>query len=170
MAHILIDGYNLIGIAHGNLEMARNDLIQKLYKYADTRGHDITLVFDGWKNGQPVESRTKAGCVTVIYSRLGEKADQVIRNKLSETATQWIVVSSDREIYDFAERKDFAAITSDEFERKLYSALDECNPDNPEESSSAEDEDVDCAPARRKGASGKLSKKDKRKIQALNKL
>ena len=49
MAYILIDGYNLIGIAHGNLEEARNDLIEKLQKYAAIKKQSITLVFDGWK-------------------------------------------------------------------------------------------------------------------------
>ncbi|HDH00925.1 MAG TPA: hypothetical protein ENG80_03850 [Nitrospirae bacterium] len=51
MANILIDGYNLIGIAHDNLEKARIDLIQKLQSYSKLKKHRITLVFDGWKNG-----------------------------------------------------------------------------------------------------------------------
>ncbi len=63
MANILIDGYNLIGIAHKDLEKARQELIQKLHGYAKTKGHDITLVFDGWKNGQLKETITRLGCV-----------------------------------------------------------------------------------------------------------
>ncbi len=59
MAFILIDGYNLIGIAHDNLEKARNDLIQKLRGYSKIKGHHITLVFDGWKNGQKNETEIK---------------------------------------------------------------------------------------------------------------
>ncbi|RJQ54627.1 MAG: hypothetical protein C4526_05230 [Nitrospiraceae bacterium] len=153
MAHILVDGYNLIGIAHKDLEKERDGLVRKLYEYSTAKGHHVTLVFDGWKNGQKDETKTVMGNLTVIYSRLGENADTVIREILSAATKPWIVVSSDREISGFAERKDFAAVTSNEFERKL---------DN--------DEDFERAPVLRKGISGRLSKKGKRKIQALKKL
>jgi predicted RNA-binding protein with PIN domain len=52
MAFLLIDGYNLIGTAHRDLEKARNNLVSKLSKYSAQNGHDITVVFDGWKDGQ----------------------------------------------------------------------------------------------------------------------
>jgi len=165
MANILIDGYNLTGIAHKDLEKARKDLIQKLYEYAQIKGHDITLVFDGWKNGQLKETITKLGCLTIIYSKLGENADSVIKKILSSATKQWIVVSSDREISDFTERKDFAAVTADEFEGKLYST-DKQN--NYKEASY--DKDVDLMPARQKGNPRKLSKREKKKIEALRKL
>ena len=57
MADILIDGYNLIGIAHRNFEQARNELISQLNRYASLKRHSITVVFDGWKNGQAAETR-----------------------------------------------------------------------------------------------------------------
>jgi len=167
MAHILIDGYNLIGIAHGNLEKARNDLIDQLQKYSSIKQHDITLVFDGWKSGHRDQTRTRAAHVTVIYSRLGETADVAIRKMLTPDAKPWIVVSSDREIHDYAARKDFAAVTSDEFEDKLFRALHSGNigtiPD-------MHDEDEYDSPNRFKGNPRKLSKRDKKKQQALKKL
>jgi hypothetical protein len=168
MAHLLIDGYNLIGIAHKDLEKARQDLIRKLYNYANTKGHNITLVFDGWKSGQKDETNSKVGNVTVIYSKLGEKADFVIKKILSSATKPWIVVSSDREISDFAERKGFAAVTSDEFEGKLYSTDKQNN--NEEASSYDKDEDMYLMPARQKGNPKKLSKKEKKKIEALRSL
>ncbi|GBE40859.1 YacP-like NYN domain protein [bacterium BMS3Bbin09] len=175
MAHILIDGYNLIGTAHGSLEKARNDLIDQLQKYSQIKLHDITLVFDGWKNGHKDQTRIKAAHVTIIYSRLGETADVAIRKMLTPEGKPWIVVSSDREIYDFAARKDFAAITSDEFEDKLFRALHE----NSESIPDMQDDDDDDHPlpdgrqapnARFKGNPRKLSKRDKKKQQALKKL
>jgi predicted RNA-binding protein with PIN domain len=177
MAYILIDGYNLIGIAHGNLEKARNELIRRLQEYAQIKKQDITLVFDGWKSGQKDQTRIKSGHVTVIYSRLGETADVLIRKKLTSSKKPWIVVSSDREISDFAANKDFAAVTSDEFEEKLFTTLHgdhvesipDMQPDN-DELLKYYDDETDSPPARLKGNPRKLSRRQKKKLQALKKL
>lgn len=167
MANILIDGYNLIGIAHRNLEKARDDLIQKLCTYANIKDHNITVVFDGWKNGQFAETRRKVGGITVIYSSIGEKADYVITKLLSSSTELWIIVSSDREIYNFAEKKNLVAITADAFEKKLYSAL---GTSSQNEEPLENDEDFDLAHRRKKGNPKKLSKKNKRMLEALKKL
>ncbi len=169
MAHILIDGYNLIGTSHKNLEKARNDLIQRLSKYSSLKGHDITLVFDGWKNGQGVETKMRIGGVNIIYSRLGENADFVIKKILSKSTRAWIVVSSDREIADFADKNNQSPITANEFEGKLHSILYMTDGEETEESLKY-DEDIDLRPARQKGNPWKLSKKQKKKLQALQKL
>jgi predicted RNA-binding protein with PIN domain len=167
MANILIDGYNLIGIAHRDFEKARQDLIVQLDRYASMKMHSITVVFDGWKNGQAAETKKRLGDVTVIYSSLGEKADSVIKNMLSSATKPWIVVSSDREIYDFARKKYFVALKADEFAGKLSSAL---VAGDTEEKPYDEDEDFDPKRAGKKGNPNKLSKEDKRRIEALKKL
>jgi predicted RNA-binding protein with PIN domain len=164
MAYILIDGYNLTGIAHDNLEKVRNDLIEKLKKYSETRKHHITLVFDGWKSGQKDQTEMKTRDVTVIYSRLGEKADLVIKRLVKASTVPCIVVSSDREISDYADKHNHTAVSSAEFEEKLCLAL----------RTPAED-DVDTGPApyppaRSGGNPRQLSKRQKKKIQALLKL
>ncbi len=169
MANILIDGYNLIGIAHRNFEKARNDLILQLDRYASMKMHSITVVFDGWKNGQSSETTKRMGNITVIYSSLGEKADNVIKNMLSSATKPWIVVSSDREIYEFARKKYLVALKADEFEGKLCSALDASENDK-EEKQCEDDKDFDPQPAGKKGNPKKLSKEDKRRIEALKKL
>ena len=177
MAYILIDGYNLIGIAHDNLEKARNELVRRLQEYSQIKKHDITLVFDGWKSGQKDQTRMKSGHVTVMYSRLGETADVLIRKKLTSTKKPWIVVSSDREISDFAANKDFAAVSSDEFEVKLFTTLHgnhidlipDMQTDN-EELLKYYNDEPDPSPARLKGNPRKLSKRQKKKLQALKKL
>jgi predicted RNA-binding protein with PIN domain len=177
MAYILIDGYNLIGIGHGNLEKARSDIIAKLQEYAELKQHHITLVFDGWKSGNNDQSRATFRHVTVIYSRLGEKADDLIKRMLSSSTKPWIVVSSDREVADYAARKDFADVSSEEFEDKLFltlnrikdeSSADELPPD--EEMMKYYDDEEDDRPAPSKGNPRKLSRRHRKKMQALKKL
>jgi predicted RNA-binding protein with PIN domain len=162
MPKILIDGYNLIGTAHGDLEEARNNIVKQLQEYSKVSGHEVTIVFDGWKDGGKDETKITSKDITVIYSRLGENADSVIRRIISESRTPWIVVSTDREVSDHALKNDMAAVTSQEFESKMLSALGE------EDVFDFEDEIA--LPYSHKGSSRKLSKKDKKKIQALKKL
>lgn len=169
MANIVIDGYNLIGIAHKNLEKARNDLIQRLSKYAGIKGHNIIVVFDGWRGGQAEETKEKRGNITVIYSGLGEKADNVIKNMLVSSTEPWIAVSSDRDIYKFAEKKSFVAVTRDEFEAKLDSVLNISQNDGAGEYLE-EDEYIEPATTGKKGNPRKFSKKDKRKMAVMKKL
>ena len=169
MANILIDGYNLIGIAHRDIEKARHDLIQKLGAYANIKQHNITVVVDGWKAGQAVETQKRMSGITVIFSRIGDKADDVIKDMLSSGAKSWIAVSSDREIYDFAEKKHFAALTADQFEEKLFLALEGMTQNN-EEERWRDDEDRYPTQTRKKGNPQKLARKEKRKIEALKKL
>ncbi len=178
MAYILIDGYNLIGIGHEDFEKARNKIIKDLQKYAALNKHSITIVFDGWKSGHEKQSRVKAGHVTTIFSRLGENADTVIKKMLLPDGSPWIVVSSDREISDYAFRKGFAAVHSEEFEFKLSSALRSAGDDNSKDDDMSieielnkyyEDE-FEEPYTRPKGNPRQLSKKDKIKLQALRKL
>ena len=160
MVNILIDGYNFIG----------NDLIQKLNTYARGRELNITVVFDGWKDGRAAETKIRIGKVTIIYSCLGEKADDVRKRMLSSSTKPWIAVSSDREVYTFAEKNHCAALSRDEFEVKLGAALAGRNQHNGAEEFFENDEDYDLTPAGKKGNPRKLSKKDKRKSEALKKL
>jgi hypothetical protein len=77
--------------------------------------HDITVVFDGWKSGGPREESLKTGGITVIYSRLGENADYVIKRIISRDKREWIVVTSDRDIAAFAWANGSIAVPSDRF-------------------------------------------------------
>jgi predicted RNA-binding protein with PIN domain len=69
-----------------------------LSEYGKTKGHDITVVFDGWKSGGQREESVVVGGIRVVYSRLGEKADSVIKRIICTGKKEWIVISSDREI------------------------------------------------------------------------
>jgi hypothetical protein len=79
------------------------------------KGHRIVVVFDGWKGGSGVENSSLRGGVKVIFSRLGEKADSVIKRILSSERRDWIVVSSDREIAGHAWATDAVPIPSEKF-------------------------------------------------------
>lgn len=169
MAYLLIDGYNLIGTAHGDLEKARNELIRELSDYSKTKGHNITVVFDGWKDGKVEETVAWIDGMRIIYSRLAEKADSVIMRIVLREKKPWVVVSSDREIVNFAIRHDFVSITSDEFERKLYFSKRLLKKEYAEGYDDY-DEEIDSPSPSKKGNPKKMSRRQIRRLQTLEKL
>jgi predicted RNA-binding protein with PIN domain len=170
MAFLLIDGYNLIGTAHRDLEKARNNLIARLSRYSAQKDHDVTLVFDGWKDGQAREARLRTGNITIIFSRIAENADTVIKRILSEDRRAWIVVSSDREISDYAYGSGCVSVTAQEFEEKLFSGISGSGKDESEGFIEDNGEDDYKSNNPLKGSPKRLSKKAKKKLRALEKL
>jgi predicted RNA-binding protein with PIN domain len=162
VASIIIDGYNAIGVQHRDVEAERRRLIGALIEYRKRKGHDITVVFDGWRGGGGSESRAREGGVEVVYSALGERADDVIKRAVKAGDRQWIVVSSDREVQSHAWGADSVPVGSEEFLRILERpAFDEESPE--------EEEDEYYEPPR-KGNPRKPSKKEKARQRALSKL
>ncbi len=88
-----------------------------MMQYKPIKEHDITIVFDGYKAGQGKESKTVRGGVAVIYSKLGEKADEVIKRIITKDRIEWIVVSSDRDIANHAWAVNSVPVPSDAFIR-----------------------------------------------------
>ena len=128
--YILVDGYNLIRQSdflrryeRRSLEAGRLALMSKLADYKRKKGHRITVVFDGWKNGSAQEERDRHGNIEIIYSRQGERADDVIKRITDQTAEETIVVSSDREIAAYATRQGKTALSSPEFEAIMNRAI-----------------------------------------------
>ncbi|MBI5411458.1 MAG: NYN domain-containing protein [Nitrospirae bacterium] len=124
--HLIIDGYNLLGVRgqvgrgiDSGAESARERLLRELSQYRQRKGHPITVVFDGWQQGLGVERREHRAGVEVVYSRRGERADQVIQRLADEFGRDCAVVSSDREVVDFARGRGAFVIGSSEFESKL---------------------------------------------------
>ena len=101
------------------------------------------------------------GGVKVIYSRIGDKADAVIKRMISAERREWIVVTSDREIADHAWSTGSIPVSSDDF----LNALSTKDLSGIEE----EDEEEYIEP-RRKGSPRQLSKKEKAIKRALSKL
>ncbi len=99
------------------MEKAREEFIDLMIKYKLIKAHDITIVFDGYKAGQGNENKTVRGGVMVIYSKLAEKADEVIKRIITKDRKEWIVVTSDRDIVNHAWAVNSIPVPSDAFIR-----------------------------------------------------
>ena len=127
--HIIIDGYNLIRQSDSmrryerqSLEAGRQALISRLIEYKRKKGHKITVVFDGWDQGAAMEERDRQGNIGIIYSRRGEKADDVIKRLAADVAEEAVVISSDREIASYVTRRGKTSLSSPEFEMLMFKA------------------------------------------------
>jgi uncharacterized protein len=123
--HLIIDGYNLLGRVgrlSGHIESARESLLQALAAYRHRKHHPITVVFDGWQQGQATEHREHRAGVHVIYSKRGERADQVIQRLAREYGAESAVVSSDREVARSAQVSGAFVMGAEEFAMKLWAA------------------------------------------------
>ncbi|GAB1723652.1 MAG: hypothetical protein NTNFB01_25480 [Nitrospira sp.] len=104
----------------GRLEAAREGLLQTLAAYRHRKGHAVTVVFDGWQGGLGAEQREFQSGVEVVYSKRGERADQVIQRLASLYGRDCAVVSSDHEVANAARAAGAFVIGSPEFRAKLY--------------------------------------------------
>jgi predicted RNA-binding protein with PIN domain len=167
VAILVIDGYNLVGTMHGNLEAERERLLEALSAYQQVSGHEITVIFDGWREGPGEEHREKRSGLEVVFSALGETADAVIGRALP-AGHQCIVVSSDREVQKRTWTQGSVPVGADTFlgilERRTRGLAEgEYAPWDPDE------EEEEMGP-RKKGNPRKLSKKDRAVQRALSKL
>ncbi|MBI4822640.1 MAG: NYN domain-containing protein [Nitrospirae bacterium] len=137
------------------MEAQRQKLIGKLSVYKKQKAHDITVVFDGWKRGSHTETLYIDSGIRVVYSRLGEKADIVIK-RLLEDKRHYIVISSDRDIQSYAWSHDSVPVDSEEFLRIIEGETEKTSNENTER--------------RYKGNPLMLSKKLKAQRKAINKL
>jgi hypothetical protein len=170
MTYLLIDGYNLLGSTKENMEKERDELIGELSRYGLENDCRITVVFDGWKDGMPVESRTIHNHVIIIYSRLGEKADSVIKRIIGERKKRWIVVSSDRELIRNALNNECVSLTSFEFNRILFNADVRSAKEDVRAVYEIDDDEYDNRRTKKKGNPHRLSKKERDKLKVIKKL
>jgi hypothetical protein len=169
--NLIIDGYNLLhllsprlSLTAAQLQRERDRLIERLSDYGRQKGLEITIVFDGWQGGWVTEQRERIKGMEVIYSKVGEKADDVIKRLVRERGAGSMVITSDREISKDAERMSVVAIPSDQFREKLEQSVGEV------ETFLKDEEEGEDRGVKKKGLSRKLSKKEKRKRIALRKL
>ena len=110
--HFIIDGYNLMKtdpelamLLRGGLEFAREALIKRVEMAAGLKAAgSITIVFDGHQGGQPQETRQRRGRMLIIFSKLGETADDVIKRLVASYSTpeEVKVITRDWELKDAA--------------------------------------------------------------------
>lgn len=103
----------------GRLEAARETLLKNLAGYRQRKGHAITVVFDGWQGGLGAEHREFQSGVEVVYSKRGERADQVIQRLARLYGRECAVVSSDHEVVNSARASGALVIGAAEFRAKL---------------------------------------------------
>jgi len=171
--HVILDGYNVIrqsdtfrAIERRSLEEARAALVRAVARYQRTRGHRVTVVFDGWAGGSPFEERDRFGSVEIVYSRRGEKADEVIKRMVHGSSEETIVVTSDRDVGHHAQRHGGSAVPSPEFERILDRlTLEEKGSGTPAGDSGDEER-----PSKRKGPSHRPSRRERTYRSRLRKL
>jgi predicted RNA-binding protein with PIN domain len=162
--HVILDGYNVIrqsdllrSFERRSLEEARSALVRLAAAYQRKKGHRVTVVFDGWSGGFPLEERDRYGNVDIIYSRKGEKADEVIKRMVHRSSEETIIVTSDRDVADYANRRGGSAVSSQDFEPILTDDSPGAGiPGRPEDPGEEEGR-----PAKRKGPSRRPSKKEK---------
>ena len=102
--HVIIDGYNILGVRgwSGNFssqesEQCRERLLQDLSRYSHRKGHSLTVVFDAWRQPHGEHREHRSG-VQVLFTKEGERADQVIQRMARQYTRDCVVVSSDLEI------------------------------------------------------------------------
>ena len=79
----------------------------------------MTVVFDAWREQTGLERHEHRTGVQVVYTKRGERADQVIQRLAREYGRACAVVSSDLEIIQTAKAHGAFVMKSQEFQEKL---------------------------------------------------
>ncbi|MBW2636613.1 MAG: NYN domain-containing protein [Deltaproteobacteria bacterium] len=167
--HIIIDGYNLIRQSDSlrrferlGLEKGRTELIKRLAPYRKLKGHRVTVVFDGWIGGPLREERQQEAGIRIIYSKRGEKADEVIKRIARRgSGEELVVVTSDREIAEAVGRSGGVAIASPEFETRMIAEGESALLGEKGVSPEDDDDEEEIRRGGKKGPSRRLSKKER---------
>ena len=175
---LVIDGYNYIcasmslsGSHPGRMDPVeeRGALIEKLLIYKRLKRAKITVVFDGGRSSNIYRSRESHKGIDIVYSRSGEEADTIIKEKAKAQGKGLTIVTSDRELGSYCELHGAVIITSGEFydllEMALYSDMKGVEDDGGDDGQVPSE-----VGGRRKGPARKLSKKEREKRKKLKKL
>ncbi len=174
--HVIIDGYNLLGASSRrpfglgqDVEAARERLLQDLAAYRQRVGHALTVVFDAWKQSGGAQQHEHRAGVTVIFSKYGEQADQVIQRMVRSQTQGCVVVSSDHEIMDTARAHGAMVLRSQDFLVKLRGPSDSSALQKNSHFEEKDDSDLTRRPDK-KGNPRKLPKAARQRIRNLKKL
>ena len=122
---LLIDAYNLLKQLFGQeiSKRQRVTYIRNLNAYAKIKHHSIVLVFDGGFFDYPI--REKQGSVLSIDAGKNRTADELIMEYIDKhKAKDMVLVSSDRELINYASKHDIVAVDSRVFDRYVQQALE----------------------------------------------
>lgn len=134
----LIDGNNFIGHSSpADLKdpQSKHRLILKLQMFQRQKNTRVIVVFDGSPDPDLSGKKFRKKKFSVIFPFFDQNADEVIKKIISQQTDmrRFFVVSSDREIKNFAKRKRAKPLTCKEFERELKLALKELRESRAEE-------------------------------------
>lgn len=123
----LIDGHNLIpkipGMSLDSID-DEEELVALLQEFCRQRRKHAEVFFDNAPAG--FKSLLRSGWVTAHYVRRGQTADEGIRlrlNRLGKSASNWTVVTSDRQVQVNARALHAQVMTSDDFANLLEQVL-----------------------------------------------
>jgi len=123
---IVVDAYNLLRSVPPYkktiTEKERVQFIARLSAYGRRKGHKIIIVFDGGPHEWPFKEHMKT--VMVVYSGIHESADDYIKEYMQAHRTHdLLLVSSDSELNQWAERLNIPSIDSPAFYDLLHQEL-----------------------------------------------
>ena len=121
----IIDGHNLIPKVGLRLDALDDEmaLVEILREFCRVKKKRVDVYFDGAPPGE--NGTRKFGYVTAHFVRKGRTADDAIRSRLEKmgnSARNWTVVSSDREVLNSAKSARANRISSDEFAQQIEAA------------------------------------------------
>ena len=170
--HIIIDGYNLIrqsailsALDQQDIMLGREALVSQLAAYRKIKSHRITVVFDARNNPLSAQQNDRYKGIAIRFSRSGETADDVIKRMAQREREKALVVSSDRDIVNFAALCGAATISAPQFEGKILMATQLGR-----RADEIEDDSGRVLRKKKKGPSRRLSKKLRRNRMKIKKL
>jgi predicted RNA-binding protein with PIN domain len=124
--HIIIDGYNLIrqsntlsALDRQDIQLGREALLDALATYKRIKRHRITVVFDGANAPSFSSAQDRFKGINIVFSRHAELADTVIKRMAKKEKEKALIVTSDRDVIEFAEAQGSATIQAPFFEQKI---------------------------------------------------
>ncbi len=127
--NFLVDGHNLIpkigGLSLRSLDDEQR-LIELLQIFCRVRRHQVEVFFDQAPPGRA--GHKHVGTIVAHFVRQGRTADDAIAARLAQlgnTAPNWVVVSSDRQVQREASDHRAASMPSEQFAVELRSALED---------------------------------------------
>lgn len=113
---LFVDAYNILKQVAAQLfvgELERDRFIRLFARYAAQKRIEVVLIFDGGPYDRAIRSFEHG--LTVIYSGSRQSADDVIRDVLIKESRHCALVSSDRQLVEYAHRLGAVTFDAQEF-------------------------------------------------------
>lgn len=148
------------------LEKNRKRIIDALCRYREIKDHPIILVFDAYKSGGMHETTEGTGNIEVIYTRLGETADEKIINLAKIHREKALIITGDKDIVRKSASFGSTSLSSEEFATKVLQTMMMEDMTGGKE----EDNDESHSSEKKKGNPRRLSKKERIKLKKIKNL